>query len=545
MHPILFRRLGPAVVCLLLLVSSKKAWAQAPLRDRIDQLIGAGQAEFEKQAAAPASDAEFLRRIYLDLTGIIPSVEEARLFLQDSSLDKRARLVDRLLASGNYARHMQRVFDNLFMDRRPDKHVRRPEWQEYLRQSFAGNKPFDQLVREVLSADGADPKARAPARFYLDRDVEPHQLTRDIGRLFLGMNVHCAQCHDHPLVSAYRQEHYYGIYAFLNRSFVFADKSKKLSVLAEKADGDVSFQSVFVAKVTKSTGPHLPFAAALSEPKLEKGKEYLVAPGKDARPVPRYSRRAQLAGQITANPRFRRTTANRLWHLLLGRGLVHPVEYDHAANPPSHPKLLDLLAEELAARKYDVKALVREIAVSKTYQRSSALPKGVDEVPESSFAAALLKPLSPEQLAWSMMQASGLIDAERKAQGKQPNEPALANRLAGNEAPFVTLFGNQPGEPASGDFQATLEQTLFLRNGTLVRGWLAPRPGNLVDRLAKIQDAGALADELYLDVLTRAPTAEERKEIADQLAARPAERPTVLQDLAWALLSSAEFRFNH
>jgi len=144
---------------------------------------------------------------------------------------------------------MATVFDGLLMDRRPDKHVKRPEWIEFLRGAFAANKPYDQLVREILAADGADPKTRAAAKFYLDRDGEPHTLTKDISRLFLGMNLQCAQCHDHPLVDAFKQDHYFGLFAFLNRSYVFTDKATKQTVFAEKGEGDVTFSSVFVAKV--------------------------------------------------------------------------------------------------------------------------------------------------------------------------------------------------------------------------------------------------------------------------------------------------------
>jgi hypothetical protein len=158
---------------------------------------------------------------------------------------------------------------------------------------------------------------------------------------------------------------------------------------------------------------------------------------------------------------------------------------------------------------------------------------------------ALLKPLSPEQMAWSLMQASGFIDSERLAQGKRPNELALFNKLLANEAPFVALFGSQPGEPADLGFQATLDQTLFLNNGGLVRGWLAPRAGNLTERLLKLKDARAVGEELYLSVLTRLPTAEEQKEVGDYLARHGADKPAALQELAWALMASAEFRFNH
>jgi hypothetical protein len=166
-------------------------------------------------------------------------------------------------------------------------------------------------------------------------------------------------------------------------------------------------------------------------------------------------------------------------------------------------------------------------------------------VPPASFAVANLKPLSPEQLAWTLMQATGLTDADRQALGKGQTPQALEARLAGNVAPFVATFGAAPGEPEGQGFETTLDQTLFLVNGGLVRGWLAPRPGNLTQRLLPLTDPDQVADELYLSVLTRPPAAEERKEVAEYLRARPQDRPAALQELAWALLTSAEFRFNH
>ena len=201
-----------------------------PLHQRIDQAIAAALPG--KLAGGLSSDAEFLRRIYLDLAGIIPTAAEARAFFQDKTPDKRARLVDRLLASPEHARHMANVFDVMLMERRPAKNVAAAAWLEYLRESFAANKPWDQLVREILAADGADPKQRHLARFYLDRDAEPNLLTRDISRLLLGMNLQCAQCHDHPRVEEYKQEHYYGLFAFLNRTQLIRDKTTRQAMLS-------------------------------------------------------------------------------------------------------------------------------------------------------------------------------------------------------------------------------------------------------------------------------------------------------------------------
>ncbi len=532
------------LTCLIPFILPGFVSGQTSLSQRIDRHIQKG---LKGPAAPRADDAEFLRRVYLNLTGVIPSRDEARAFLADKAADKRVKLVDKVLASEGYARHMTNLFDVLLMDRRPDKHVKRGEWRDFLQISFAANKPYDQFVREILSADGADVKKRAAAKFYLDRDGEVNVITKDISRLFLGMNLHCAQCHDHPLVDAYKQDHYYGVMAFLNRSYIYVEKSSKLAVFAEKAEGDVTFQSVFVAKVTKNTGPRLPDGPVLEEPKFDKGQEYVAPVGKGERGVPKYSRRAQLAEQIPSkdNPRFARAAVNRFWFFMMGRGIIDPVEYDHPANPPSHPELLQMLSDEFTASNCDVKALIRAILLSEAYQRSSEPPKG-QEIDPKTFAVAPLKAMTPEQFAWSLMQATGVMAAERKAQGSKATDAAIYAKLSAQAAPVIALFASQPGDPAfSQDFEATLDQTLFLANGGTLRDWLTSRPGNLMDRLAAQKDAGAVADELYPSVLTRLPSAQERAEVADYLARHAAQRPAALQDLAWALLTSAEFRFNH
>jgi hypothetical protein len=540
-----------------------------PLHERIDQLVAAGHPDYAKQSAPLAPDAEFLRRAYLDLTGTIPTAADARAFLADRSPDKRTKLVDRLLASPGYARRMAQHFDVVFMERRRDEKVPRAVWEEYLRASFAANMPYDQLAREILSADGVDPKDRGPAKFYLDRDLEPTLVTRDVGRVFLGRNMQCAQCHDHPQIDDYKQVHFHGILAFLNRSYLFPNATDPNAVVAEKAEpGDVTFVSVFdKTKKQKSTGPKLPDGKPVAEPKIAKGQEYKVAPAKNVRPVPKFSRREMLARLIAApdNAAFARTAANRLWALMLGRGLVHPLDLDHSGNPPSHPELLDLLAEEFVAHKYDVRWLLREIALSKTYQRSSEIPAGLTEVPEDRYLVAALKPLSPEQLAFAVLQATGQTDAERQGR-KDPADvvfdaklppravPAIADlvrdgaevaldaRLAPKAAPFRGTFGGPPGEPEDPG-SATLDQALFLKHGGAVRGLIAPRAGNLTYRLGKLSDPRAAADELFLGVLSRLPTDEERADVAAAL--QGGDRPAALAEVVWALIASAEFRFNH
>ncbi len=514
-----------------------------PLHSEIDRLVAAAQPNYAKQAAPLANDAEFLRRVYLDLTGTIPTATEARAFLADRDPKKREKLIDRLLASHGYARRMAQHFDVTFMERRPDAKVTRAAWEAYLRESFAANKPYNQLVREILAADGTDPKNRAPAKFFLDRVLEPNVVAKDVGRVFLGRNLQCAQCHDHPLVDDYKQDQYYGLLAFLNRTYLFPNANDPAAVIGEKADGEVQFVSVFdAAKKQKGTPPRVPDMQPIEDAKPEKGKEYKAAPTDKVRGVPAYSRREQLARAVTdpRNKAFARTAVNRLWALMLGRGLVHPLDMDHSANPPTHPQLLELLTKRFAASRYDVKYLLREIALSQTYQRSSEPPPG--EVPEHRFLVAELKPLSPEQLAYAVLQATGYADSERLALGAKLTDVALDAKLSSNVDPFRRTFGAKAGEPEA--FSANLNQTLFLKHGGTVRNLLSPRNGNVTDRVAKQADPDTAADELFLSVLTRLPTAEERADVAEMLKGS-ANRPQAVAEVVWALVASAEFRFNH
>ena len=552
---------GRCLALVLFPALAAPAPGQAPLHQRIDRAVAAGLPDFEKSAAPPASDAEFLRRASLDLTGTVPTADQARAFLAGRAPDKRRRLVESLLAGPEYARHMAEVFDVMLLERRAYKDrqgVTQAQWQEFLRAAFAEDRPFDRLAREIITADGFDPALRPAARFNLARQGEPQTLALDISRLFLGMNYQCAQCHDHPTVPGYKQGDFHDVLAFLGRSFLFADPKvvaeKRVAYFAEKADGEVTYKSVFdPSGSVKSARPRLPGGKALKEPDLTKGGEYEAAvagtevpKGATYRPpVPRFSRRGQLALRLAdrENAPFRRTAANRLWALMMGRGLVHPVDMDHADNPPSHPELLTLLGDEFAAGGFRVRPCLRELALTETYGRSSTpLSKG-ESVPPDRFAAAAVKPLSPEQLAWSLMRATGLDEAERRASGPGGDDKALRAKWESNVAALAAAFGGAPGQPET--FQATLDQTLFMTNGALLRSWLASRPGNLTDRLARLASPDEIAEELFLSILTRMPSGEERKEVADYLKARPKGGPGSLEDLAWALLTSAEFRFNH
>jgi hypothetical protein len=404
--------LGCLSICVTvsaLFVSVTATQASQPLQARIDTLI---RVKHTGPVAKRCTDAEFLRRVMLDLNGTIPTSPEARAFIDDTSPDKREKLIDRLLNSPRYIRHMANVFDLILMERRKDKHVKSPEWQQYLHQSFAANKPYNQLAREILGADGVDAKLRPAAKFYLDREGEVNLLTRDVGRIFFGMDLQCAQCHDHPLVDSYLQADYYGLYAFLNRSFVFTDSKKKNSFFAEKAEGAVTFKSVFTGDAGK-TRPRVPGGVQLVEPLFTPGDEYTVKPAKNVRPIPKYSRRKNLAETTTSsnNLAFQRNIVNRLWAHMMGRGLVHPVDFHHPDNPPSHPELLDLMAGEFVAMKYDIKAFLRVLALTDTYQNSFDLPQKIAEQVQTAAKQVSVLDLEVQALTTLVEKSEQLVSA--------------------------------------------------------------------------------------------------------------------------------------
>ena len=396
-----------AFAAMLFAVSiSADANAQEPLHQRIDQLVNAAPLG---PIAPICSDAEFLRRVSLDLNGMTPTGAEAKAFLDDPAPDKRQKLIEKLLASPRFARHLANTFDVMLMERRADAHVPSPEWQKYLYESFLANKPYDQLVREIIASDGVDPATRPAAKFFLDRTAEPNLVTRDIGRVFFGRDLQCAQCHDSPLVNDFLQSDYYGVQAFVVRTVMFNDVAAKKQFLGEKADGDVAFTSVFT-KESGVSAPRVPAGTFVEDPLLPIGEEYNVKPTDKTRPVPKYSRRAKLAEAITTtnNAQFNRNLANRIWAMMFGRGIVHPLDLNHSDNPPTHPELLDLLTAEVVAAKYDLKTILRQIALTQTYQRAGELP--TDWNAASQQATTLLATLDAKQ-----KEISAAIDQSKEA----------------------------------------------------------------------------------------------------------------------------------
>lgn len=348
--------------------------ADEPLRAVIDQRMTL----VSGFVPAQCSDTEFLRRASLDLIGMPPTADDARVFLNDASSNKREQLVDRLLASPHYARHLASTLDLILMERRAHTHVSADEWQAWLLKSVRDDKPWNVLAKEILSADGDDPALRPAARFSLDRASEPNLLTHDISRIFFGRDMQCAQCHDHPLVSDYLQSDYQGLLAFLSPGYAVVRKvgDKSITLYAERAGSDLPFESVFSKGTLHRTGARMPEDIVLDEPLFLPGEEYQVAPANNVKSVPKFSRRARLAELATNgnNQAFNHNIANRLWAHMFGRGLVHPLDLHHPENPATDPELLQVLSDRFVAMNFSVRGFLREVALSNAYQRSFDAP---------------------------------------------------------------------------------------------------------------------------------------------------------------------------
>lgn len=536
---VLFRNIIRGILILIFATSVVSA-DDRPLALRIDDLIAT---KFEGQPPAPnADDAEFLRRICLDLAGRIPTADETRRFLEDSVPDKRTQMIDQLLAAPTYAQRMQELFHVVLMERRGDN----DKWTHYLRTAFEQNKHWDQIVRELLYPDAEDESRRGAGFFYTKRieangqnPVDYPGLTRDVGRLFLGTDLQCAQCHNHLFIDDYKQHDFQGLYSvYLNLS---VKSGLDFPAVTEKAmDKKLEFVSVF-DPTPHQTGPRIPFAKELEVPEQVK----------DGPPV---SVLALLANDLPTpdNMLFSKNIANRLWFVMMGRGLVHPLDLQHSGNPPSHPELLDLLAFEFAAHQYDIKWMLRELALTQTYQRSSRYPVAVaaengepaavnlDQIPPHSYLLFNEKRLLAEQLLYSTLRATGNLERllQPAAEGK-PN-PELVDLTT----KYIAAFANEPREPED-QINPTVKGALFTLNDETSLHLLSRQPGNLIDRLMTMTDDQLLAEELYLSVFTRKPTDDERAELVAWLAQHGDDREKAVRMWTWSMLTSMEFVINH
>jgi hypothetical protein len=524
------------ILILLLLSFSNSIYANQELPIKIDNLI-------EKQANGQVNpvcdDFIFCRRLYLDVLGRIPSTEEIKKFTEDQNNNKRNDLINQLFTSTEFPRRLEELLNQVLMERRGEN----PEWQKFLSWAADTNQPWDVIVSSIINSDPNNEQSRGSAYFTTKRltkvgqqDTDYAGLTRDFGRMFLGIDLQCCQCHDHLFIDDYKQIDFQGLHS-VSLNLSIADNTKfpivKEKPMAQKLD----FQSVFEQK-PMSVGPKVPFLQEIELQTFPKGEEYSEAP--DAKKnnntgLLKFSPRKILADKLTSidNRLFAENLANRLWYIMMGRGLVHPLDLKHSDNQPSHPEIYKLLADTVIERKFDIKSILKDLATTKTYQRSTTRQN--EEVPADKYRIAIEKPLWAEQLLWSMIVATGPAKLE--------NGPRQIKEAPDLLKKFVSVYGNAAAEPEI-DFAPSVKAALFVTNDNIVLNFLEPKDNNLITRLQNLSNNEEKIKEAFLSVLSRYPSEDEQTEILKVLDDQK-NNNKILQHLIWALLSSTEFCLNH
>jgi hypothetical protein len=479
-----------------------------------------------------ADDTTFLRRVTLDLLGRIPTYREAIAFTEDGSPDKRLIAIRRLMDSPEYALHFGNVLDEMIQG----KYAGDREFIAYLRRSITQQKSWDRIFREIMLGPWDSDEQKPASRFLSRRIRDLDDMTTDTSRVFFGIEIACAKCHDHPLVTDWTQHHYYGMASFFNRTYEFG----KERIVGEKDTDDVTFVDRAGTQSTARTmflsGKVIDEPKLVVDPKLKDLKERRQKEGRYLEPA--FSRRQQLvAVALEEKGFFSRAIVNQLWNYLLGRGLVHPVDQMHSENPPSVAGVLEMLADDFSSHDYGLDRLVSAIVSSRAYQVSGTWHSASEPPAAEHFAVAALRPLTPRQYALSATLAAGDESFDQSAADARADRYRdLENRSAG-----LTESLDRP----TANFQSSASEALFMSNNPAVQQLVAPAGNNLAIRLAAIPETDKLIDTAVWTVLGRAPGGDERLHLADWFEARKQDRPGACSQLVWALLTSAEFRFNH
>lgn len=467
------------------------------------------------------TDEEFLRRASLDVAGVAPTREEYERFVGDESADKRAKLIDALLARKEFAELWVMKWAEL-LQMRTDDNNRVPYkatllYFHWLEDEIARNVPFDQIVRELLSASGGT--FRNPPTNYYQIERETLKLSENTAQVFLGMRIQCAQCHNHPF-DRWTMDDYYGFAAFFAR-------------IGRKNGEDPRETIIFDAKGGEVTHP---VGGRVMAPKFLGG----ATPDCGNR-----DRRAVLADWITSpeNPWFARNLVNIVWAHFFGRGIIEPVDDARVSNPSANPELMEALAKRFVESKYDFKQLVREITASQTYQRSTRT-NSTNELDHRNFAHAEVRRVRAEVLLDVLSQVT-------ETPNKFPGLPkgARAVQIADGNVTnyFLETFGRSTRQSVCScevKMEPNLSQALHLLNGDATTNRI--RDGGVVKRLlAAKKKPEEIVEELYLRCLARRPTEAETKELLAKLPSDAAQLEPALEDLFWALLNSKEFAFNH
>ena len=501
----------------------------------IDEYVFAKLKRFHIRPSNLTDDGAFLRRVCLDITGALPPPDRVREFLSNPDPQKRSRLIDVLLNSPEYDEYWTFLFSDLFRVRGHYGWLHM--FWEWVRSRVAANTPYDQIARELIAAQGFN----GPTRHHLLDLNKPRPIERTVTesfRVFMGRRLDCAQCHNHPF-DRWSQDQFWGLAAFFGRltntrwyagNVVFDDVNGHESNLGSLGEG-----LIFRPRLHPRT----------KEPILPTFPDGQVLPPKD-----RVDPRRHLAEWMTSHPYFAETTVNRIWGHFFGRGIVEPVDDFRVDNPPTHPELLAHLAEDFRQSSYNLKALIRRIANSRTYQLSS-VPNESNRHDTTDYSHAQPRPLLAEVLLDAIVSATGVQElfeprgalmlgaaprGSRAVNLKYPAEYA-SKFLEVYDRPLRKSLPERRGE-------SNLSQALHILVGDTYTEKLAKEGGRIDSFLENDGTNGVLIDELYLAALTRLPTPEERAGL-ESFITEHEDRREAIADLLWALISSREFAENH
>ena len=524
--------------------------APASLTVRINQLL---TPEIEQLTAPEADSGELLRRLSLDLRGVVPTREELDAFVAEPSLDRWAMWVDKFLADPLCDEHLVTFLDRSLMLRRGHAQVDRMAWINYLREQVAADVPFDALVKQMLYSPWWNRDQRSTQKFFLDRGGDPNLITRDLGRVFLGRDMQCAQCHDHPIVDDYKQIDYHGLLAFVSTSGLaeatYKDaegKDQKVQLYVERAAGDAPFESVFDKGVPFRSGPRIVGQTEQFEEYQMPDARYVAeAPAGSLAGVampPKVSRRQLLADQLAsrANRAFVVNWANRFWSLVFGRGLVQPLDMHHPHNPPSHPALLQLIADGLIESDMHPRKFLQQLVLTQAYRRGAFtrldLLANAQAIAPADPNVSLVRASASAKLAEAKAQQEALIASE--SQTLLAYETALAawRKIQGERAVIRTELDAAEAamlaaKKKSTDAGAVLATAQKRQADTLSRIALLEESASKLQQAANLvggEDAElkqAIAVAKQRAETARASTAEIDKAVVDTKAAYDATAP--------------------
>ena len=475
------------------------------------------------EPTTPADDEELLRRVYLDLTGRTPTVYEVRAFLQDPAEDRYETLVDRLLESPDHASHLATVWRTFLIPEGVDLEAFGgvQQFDRWLAERIAANDSYDEIVRDLLLAEGRLSRS-GPLLFYSAVKLDPEQLASRTARVFLGMRLECAQCHDHPF-EPWTQQEFWGFAAF------FAQISRPRGTL-ESVSTVMRVHDVDHGEVM------LPDSETVVPPEFLNGAE-LRDDGAET------ARRVQLADWLTSadNPYFARATANRVWAHMFGKGIVDPVDDFGSQHRPKSPELLELLAGHFINTGFDLQELFRTAALTRSYRLSSGA-ETTDERRLEWFAQMNIKTLTAEQI-YDCITVATMLDPPPSSGGYEFN----VDRIGNSERDlFVQQFRTPAGRTT--EYLGGIPQALTLMNGTLIEGATGLSSSGLLKSLeAPFFTNRQRIEILYFATLSRRPRQSEWELLQQYIpeAATGTDLQEGLADLLWAILNSAEFTLNH